>query len=78
MSTTKPSQGVLNVNLHEIWLLIDSQTFGGIETHVLELAQGLISESAQYSDAVRIVLLTQFNPEAIIVEKLNTLNIPFS
>ncbi|MDH5924326.1 glycosyltransferase family 4 protein [Vibrio splendidus] len=78
MSTIKPSQGVLNVNLHEIWLLIDSQTFGGIETHVLELAQGLISESAQYSDAVRIVLLTQFNPEAIIVEKLNTLNIPFS
>ncbi|MEZ9520315.1 glycosyltransferase family 4 protein [Vibrio splendidus] len=78
MSAIKPSQGVLNVNLHEIWLLIDSQTFGGIETHVLELAQGLISESAQYSDAVRIVLLTQFNPEAIIVEKLNTLNIPFS
>ncbi|PTO79670.1 glycosyltransferase family 4 protein [Vibrio splendidus] len=78
MSTIKPSQGVLNVNLHEIWLLIDSQTFGGIETHVLELAQGLISESAQYSGAVRIVLLTQFNPEAIIVEKLNTLNIPFS
>ena len=78
MSTIKPSQGVLNVNLHEIWLLIDSQTFGGIETHVLELAQGLISESAQYSDAVRIVLLTQFNPEAIIVEKLNTLNIAYS
>ncbi|MEZ8157553.1 glycosyltransferase family 4 protein [Vibrio splendidus] len=78
MSTIKPSQGVLNVNLHEIWLLIDSQTFGGIETHVLELAQGLISESAQYSDAVRIVLLTKFNPEAIIVEKLNTLNIAYS
>ncbi|MEG3696226.1 glycosyltransferase family 4 protein [Vibrio coralliirubri] len=78
MSTIKPSQGVLNVNLHEIWLLIDSQTFGGIETHVLELAQGLISESVQYSEAVRVVLLTKFNPEAIIVEKLNALNIPFS
>ena len=78
MSTIKPSQGVLNVNLHEIWLLIDSQTFGGIETHVLELAQGLISESAQYSEAIRIVLLTKFNPEAIIVEKLNALSIPYS
>ncbi|MEZ8024823.1 glycosyltransferase family 4 protein [Vibrio sp. 10N.222.52.C3] len=78
MSTIKPNQGVLDINLHEIWLLIDSQTFGGIETHVLELAQGLISESAQYSEAVRIVLLTKFNPEAIIVEKLNALNIPFS
>ncbi|WKY56776.1 glycosyltransferase family 4 protein [Vibrio sp. SNU_ST1] len=78
MSTIKPSQNVLNVNLHEIWLLIDSQTFGGIETHVLELAQGLMSESAQYSDAIRIVLLTKFNPEAIIVEKLKGLNIPYS
>ncbi|MEC7307184.1 glycosyltransferase family 4 protein [Vibrio gigantis] len=78
MSTIKPNLGVLNVNLHEIWLLIDSQTFGGIETHVLELAQGLICESTQYSDAVRIVLLTKFAPEAIIVEKLNALNIPFS
>ncbi|MEZ8859877.1 glycosyltransferase family 4 protein [Vibrio sp. 10N.247.311.51] len=78
MSTIKPSQGVLSVNLHEIWLLIDSQTFGGIETHVLELAQGLISESVQYAQAVRIVLLTKFSPEAIIVEKLNALNIPFS
>lgn len=78
MSTIKPKQGVLNVNLHEIWLLIDSQTFGGIETHVLELAQGLISESAQYSDAVRIVLLTKFKPEAIIVEKLDALHIPYS
>ncbi|MEZ9700926.1 glycosyltransferase family 4 protein [Vibrio sp. 10N.261.46.E12] len=78
MSTIKPNDGAVNVNLHEIWLLIDSQTFGGIETHVLELAQGLISESAQYSEAVRIVLLTKFNPEAIIVERLNTLNIPFS
>ncbi|MDH6016707.1 glycosyltransferase family 4 protein [Vibrio splendidus] len=78
MSTIKPNQGVLDINLHEIWLLIDSQTFGGIETHVLELAQGLISESAQYSEAVRIVLLTKFNPEAIIVEKLDALNIPYS
>ncbi len=78
MSAIKPSLGVLNINLHEIWLLIDSQTFGGIETHVLELAQGLICESTQYSNAVRIVLLTKFAPEAIIVEKLNALNIPFS
>ncbi|UPR34335.1 glycosyltransferase family 4 protein [Vibrio cyclitrophicus] len=78
MSIIKPNQDVLNVNLHEIWLLIDSQTFGGIETHVLELAQGLISESTQYSESVRIVLLTQFNPEAIIVEKLDLLNIPYS
>ncbi|SBS68733.1 glycosyltransferase family 4 protein [Vibrio atlanticus] len=78
MSAIKPSQGVLTTNLHEIWLLIDSQTFGGIETHVLELAQGLISESAQYSEAVRVVLLTKFTPEALIVKKLKTLNIPYS
>ncbi|MDN3701675.1 glycosyltransferase family 4 protein [Vibrio artabrorum] len=78
MSTIKPNQGVLNINLHEIWLLIDSQTFGGIETHVLELAQGLRSESALYSEAIRVVLLTKFTPEPIIVEKLHALNIPFS
>lgn len=89
MSTIKPNFNTNNVKneplitealvptLGEIWLFIDSQTFGGIETHVLELAQGLISESAQYSDSVRVVLLTKFAPEAIIVEKLNTLKIPY-
>jgi hypothetical protein len=58
MSTIKPNFNTNNVKneplitealvptLGEIWLFIDSQTFGGIETHVLELAQGLISESA--------------------------------
>ncbi|MCG9554460.1 glycosyltransferase family 4 protein [Vibrio sp. Isolate31] len=78
MSAIKPKEDVFNVNLQEIWLLIDSQTYGGIETHVLELAQGLICESTQYSDVIRIVLLTRFSPEAIIVEKLKVLNIPFS
>ncbi len=44
--------------LGEIWLFIDSQTFGGIETHVLELAKGLLN----HGNKVRVVLLTQYMP----------------
>ncbi|WP_146449864.1 glycosyltransferase family 4 protein [Vibrio kanaloae] len=83
MSTIKPNQ--LNTTIltsaqqqlalehDEIWLLIDSQTFGGIETHVIELAIGLI----EHKQKVRVVLLTKFNPPPPIITRLNQLQLPY-
>lgn len=88
MSTIKPSHTVLThltsdqeqlaldpnkIKSNEIWLLIDSQTFGGIETHVIELALGLIEHQKQ----VRVVLLTKFTQEPPIIQRLTQLQIPF-
>ena len=67
MSTTKPNAAQsLEIEPQEIWLLLDSQTFGGIETHVLELAKGL--KAHQYM--VRIILLTRYSPAPPIIERL--------
>ncbi|MDN2668853.1 glycosyltransferase family 4 protein [Vibrio sp. 14N.309.X.WAT.E.F5] len=85
MSTTKPNIPPNNVNeplikealipvLGEIWLFIDSQTFGGIETHVLELAKGLLDHRKK----VRVVLLTQYMPEPSIIGRLNESALPYS
>ncbi|MEZ9471985.1 glycosyltransferase family 4 protein [Vibrio lentus] len=85
MSTTKPNIPPNNVNeplikealipvLGEIWLFIDSQTFGGIETHVLELAKGLLN----HGNKVRVVLLTQYMPEPSIIGRLNKSALPYS
>ncbi|MEZ8629922.1 glycosyltransferase family 4 protein [Vibrio lentus] len=85
MSTTKPNIPPNNVNeplikealipvLGEIWLFIDSQTFGGIETHVLELAKGLLN----HGNKVRVVLLTQYMPEPSIIGRLNESALPYS
>ncbi len=57
----------------EIWLTLDSRIFGGIETHVLELAFGLI----QFGAKVRVVLLSQY-PEQPITEKLARRDIAFN
>ena len=84
MSTTKPNIPPNNVNeplikealipvLGEIWLFIDSQTFGGIETHVLELAKGLLN----HGNKVRVVLLTQYMPEPSIIGRLNESALPY-
>ncbi|MGF1754822.1 glycosyltransferase family 4 protein [Vibrio makurazakiensis] len=62
MSAAKPSLE----NSKEIWLLLDSQIFGGIETHVLELAEGLREQCF----SVRVVLLTQYHPVPAIIDKL--------
>ncbi|RBW66782.1 hypothetical protein DS893_01895 [Vibrionales bacterium C3R12] len=74
MNVTKPRLG-------EIWLLIDSLTFGGIETHVLELAIGLKHfglHSKSKIPSVRVVLLTEYPEESAIIQKLNVEGIPYS
>lgn len=70
MSAIKPNTPKPN----EVWLLIDSQTFGGIETHVIELALGLL----KYQCETRVILLTKFDPLPPIVTRLTELDIPFS
>ncbi|WP_299692525.1 glycosyltransferase family 4 protein [uncultured Vibrio sp.] len=85
MSTIKPNLEELNQNQpleaqeftnpepQEIWLLIDSQTFGGIETHVIELALGLI----EHQRKARVILLTKFEPLPPIITRLTQLKLPF-
>ncbi|TVU62922.1 glycosyltransferase family 4 protein [Vibrio atlanticus] len=88
MSTIKPNQSdpatlmsaqeqlviePTEIDPNEIWLLIDSQTFGGIETHVIELALGLI----EYQRQVRVVLLTKFISSPPIIQRLTESQIPF-
>lgn len=75
MSTTKPNQArTVQPNPQEIWLLLDSQTFGGIETHVLELAKGLLAHQC----AVRIILLTQYAPAPPIIERLENSKLDYA
>ncbi len=84
MSVTKPNldtqaqpiqvQGHLVPEPEEIWLLIDSQTFGGIETHVIELALGLLKHNRK----ARVVLLTKFAPLPPVITRLKDLDLPYS
>ena len=75
MSTTKPKHAQkLEIEPNEIWLLLDSHTFGGIETHVLELAKGLKAHQRQ----VRIILLTRYSPAPPIIERLEKSVLSFS
>lgn len=75
MSTTKPKHAQkLEIEPNEIWLLLDSQTFGGIETHVLELAKGLKAHQRQ----VRIIILTRYSPAPPIIERLEKSELSFS
>lgn len=72
MNTTKlKSKPALN---NEYWITLDSQVFGGIETHVLELAAGLI----QFKQNVRVVLLTEYANSQPIISKLKSADIPFN
>ncbi|SON53125.1 glycosyltransferase family 4 protein [Vibrio tapetis] len=59
---------------NEIWLLIDSLTFGGIETHVLELSYGL----SQFGHSVRVVFVTQYDHASPLVDRLQMANIQYS
>ncbi len=59
---------------NEIWLLIDSLTFGGIETHVLELSYGL----SQFGLSVRVVFITQYDHASPLVDRLQIANIQYS
>lgn len=60
-------------DIGEIWLLLDSLTFGGIETHVVELALGLKT----FEQPVRVVLLTEFDRPSAIVGKLSALELNY-
>ncbi|WP_282176733.1 glycosyltransferase family 4 protein [Vibrio nereis] len=51
----------------EIWLLIDTLTFGGIETHVKELAAGL----DRFGQPVRVVVLKRYDAPQLLVKALN-------
>ncbi|USD67797.1 glycosyltransferase family 4 protein [Vibrio sp. SCSIO 43136] len=59
---------------NEIWLLLDSRVFGGIETHVLELAIGL----QIFKHPVRVVFITQYDEPSALVDRLQANNIRFS
>ncbi|MFA0439321.1 hypothetical protein BCU70_05835 [Vibrio sp. 10N.286.49.C2] len=55
-----------------IWLVLDSSGFGGIETHVVELAKGLISHGQQ----VNVVLLSDYGERSAVVDKLDQNDVP--
>ena len=56
----------------EIWMLLDSSGFGGIESHVLQLAKGL----KQAKEHIRIIFLGDYGPHPLH-RQLSELNIPF-
>ncbi len=58
----------------EIWIFLDSRLFGGIESHVIELARGLMT----FGHKARVVLTTEYSPPAQIVEKAEESTIPVS
>lgn len=60
---TKPS--------NQVWLLIDSFTFGGIETHLLELANGL----KQHQVRVKVWLIRRYESESLLATKLHDTDI---
>ncbi|NVD06713.1 glycosyltransferase family 4 protein [Vibrio sp. JPW-9-11-11] len=49
-----------------VWLLVDSLTFGGIETHLLELAMGLKA----FNVPVTVLLLRHYQTSSLLVDKL--------
>lgn len=58
---------------NDVWLIIDSRQFGGIETHVLQLAYGLI----QHHQSVKVWLVSCYQPRSPICDKLDALNIDY-
>lgn len=58
----------------EIWLLTDSRIFGGIDSHIIELAKGLHN----HQQSVRVVLLKQYQQHSQLIEKLVGEGIPYS
>lgn len=57
----------------DVWLVIDSLTFGGIETYVLELAKGL----KLHNISVEILLVKRYQQRSPLVEKLEKEAIPY-
>lgn len=58
----------------EVWILLDSRIYGGIESHVVELATGLQS----FHVNVRVVFVVEYDPPAPLIDKLNQAQIPVS
>ncbi|MFC3093382.1 glycosyltransferase family 1 protein [Alteromonas sediminis] len=58
---------------NEIWLLLDSRGLGGIETHVLQLANGIKTEG----HAVSVVFLRDHGPHPL-KDQLTACKIPFT
>lgn len=54
-----------------IWILLDSSAFGGIESHVLELAKGLTS----HDQLVTVMFLSSYKPEPPLMAQLRDANI---
>ncbi|RYU47707.1 glycosyltransferase [Aliivibrio finisterrensis] len=57
----------------EIWLLLDSRDVGGIETHILQLAQGL----KQFQRSVRVIFLCKYEQTHPLTIALNNANISY-
>ncbi|MDD9179340.1 MULTISPECIES: glycosyltransferase family 4 protein [Aliivibrio] len=57
----------------EIWLLLDSRDVGGIETHILQLAQGL----KQFQQSVRVIFLCKYEQTHPLTISLNNANISY-
>ncbi|TFH92352.1 glycosyltransferase family 4 protein [Vibrio ouci] len=56
---------------NQVWLIIDSFTFGGIETHLLELANGL----KQHQAPVKVWLIRRYDSESLLATKLRDADI---
>ncbi|AUI85989.1 glycosyl transferase family 1 [Vibrio azureus] len=71
----KPTSNTISTpSPHEVWILLDSRLYGGIESHVLELAHGLKDLNIK----VRIIFAVKYYPQAPLVSKLNPENLPHS
>lgn len=72
MIMSKPSES--SIHSGEIWLVIDSLKFGGIETHVRELASGLV----KFGQPVRVVFLQRYAQPQFLTEALSALGLSWS
>ena len=59
---------------YEVWLLLDSRLYGGIESHVLELAKGL----QEFNIKTRVVFAVKYQPQAALTSKLTENHLPHS
>lgn len=57
---------------NDVWLVIDSYTLGGIETHVEQLASGLRNAN----QPVSVWLVTRYSTPSLLAERLAALSIP--
>ncbi|GAB2660045.1 glycosyltransferase family 4 protein [Vibrio panuliri] len=62
-----------NHTCNEIWIVLDSRQFGGIETYVAQLANGLVA----HNQACRVLLIEKYTPLSPLCEKLTALGIPY-